>query len=81
MKRLDGKSLLSVLTSRATQSQDTHLWWQVNRPYKPGAEFRVFVCSVALIREGYLAAPVCSFLLATWKVNVQTKLHIHLLGA
>lgn len=40
-----------------------------------------FVSSVALIREGDLAAPVSSFSLATWKVNAQTKLTLHVLGA
>lgn len=45
--------------------------------YKPGKEVSVVcVCNVTLISKGYLAAPVCSFLLTKWKENIHTKLNI-----
>lgn len=45
--------------------------------YKPGEEAPVVcVCNVTLISKGYLAAPVCSFLLTECKVNIHTKLNI-----
>lgn len=44
---------------------------------KPGKEASfVCGCNVALISKGYLAAPVCSFLLTECKVNIHTKLNI-----
>lgn len=45
--------------------------------YKPGKEVSVVcVFTVTLISKGYLAAPVCSFLLTEWKVSIYTKLNI-----